>query len=192
MDKSIKVYRPKGIIGVLTYVLIVLLIAGTFSAFIIVMTGDEGDFGFDIRIVYAIMPICTIPALIMEIRLLIVVSWKKIVLDAEMIRIKKDKKGGFRVLQHEINLPYTAIHDIKLVYTATDTKGRGQVGLAKLMPNIYLDCNDGNINMINVDDYSKKQRIEIMNEIIKRARAVGNLEDVSSGEEIYNDCMVSM
>ena len=178
MENIHKVFRPKGIVSVGTYILAAILLVFTVVSGIYVFIESE-EIWFTV-----LVAICAACLLVMAIRLLISHSCKKIVLNTDTIYVKKDRRGGFRVLQNEINLKYSEINDIKLIVTATDTNGQEQFGLVTPMPSIYFECNNDKYKMINVYDYSKKQRIEIMNEIIKRVQALGKLLECPNGEEL--------
>lgn len=179
---TIKVFRPKSIISICKYILAILLIVFTVSSGIYVFIESE-----DVRLTVFIAA-CVVYLLVIEIRLIVAHSYKKIVLDVDAIRVEKDKRGGFRILQHEINLPYADINSIEIVVSATDTNGEGQLGLFTPMPSIYMES-DNAYKMINVYDYSKKQIIEMLDEIIKRAQAVGKLLNCLTGEEIIKQAI---
>lgn len=59
------------------------------------------------------------------------------------------------------------------------------------MPYIVFDCKDGRQNAINVQFYSKKQIIIIIDEIKKRAKLMGNELHIKSGSEILLDFLKS-
>lgn len=182
MDITVKVIKPKGIASISLYVLISMLLIGTIIGFIyFCVCPDTKEFPIAFIIVFIVGAICVF---VMEVCLYISQSCKKIVIDKDEVKVKKDKGLGLRIIQHEVNLRYSTINDIKLVVSAVDTNGREQVGLIIPMPNIFIGCDNEGFKMINVYEYSKKQRIEIMDEIIKRAQAVGKLLESPNGEEL--------
>lgn len=184
MDSALKVYKPKSAILIFSYIFASTLVSSMLVSLVIVFIYFMNDIGWVIILLSSVSF-----GLYMGISGIIALSCKKIVLDVDAIRVKKDKRGGFRVLQHEINLPYADINSIEIVVSATDTNGEGQLGLFTPMPSIYFECSNDEFRMINVYDYSKKQIIEMLDEIIKRAQAVGKLLNCLTGEEIIKQAI---
>lgn len=183
MDSALKVYKPKSAILIFSYIFSSTLVSLMLVSLVIVFIYFMNDIGWVIILLSSVSF-----GLYMGISGIIALSCKKIVLDVDAIRVEKDKRGGFRVLQHEINLPYADINSIEIVVSATDTNGEGQLGLFTPMPSIYMES-DNAYKMINVYFYSKKQIIEMLDEIIKRAQAVGKLLNCLTGEEIIKQAI---
>lgn len=178
------VYKPKDVICILKFVFASMIIVGSVASYIIIAINYE-----EVALwLFVIVTFCICYGLIIGIRLIVALACKKIVIGDDTVRVREDRRGGFRVLQHAVNLSYTEIKDMKLIIAATDTNGEEQFGLVTPMPNIYFECTNANFKMINVYDYSKKQVIDILNEIRKRAQIKGCLMECSSGEEIFQAC----
>lgn len=110
---------------------------------------------------------------------------KKITIDDESITVKKDKFGKIvRVLQHQVNVNFGDITNVFLSVGLNDSHNKPAVDLATPMPYIVLESKEKK-HAVNVYYYSKKQIIDILNEIIQRAKAKGNLTNLVSGEKIY-------
>lgn len=97
-----------------------------------------------------------------------------------------DKNGLLvRRFQHAIKVQYVDIHKLYVVYSNKDSNSKPVENVFVNMPYIVMECVDGSVKAINVYYYSKKQRINLINEIRLRAEKAGNCIDCVSGEEIW-------
>lgn len=116
---------------------------------------------------------------------------KKIILQDDAIVVHADiadKDGVFlRRLQHETVITYEEIQDIKLDSTNADSNRYPVKNVFVEMPYIVFACKDGTEKLINVYFYSKNQVINIIDEVVNRARAAGNELNLKSGTEILSE-----
>lgn len=94
-----------------------------------------------------------------------------------------DKKGLLiRRFQHSLEVRYEDIQKLYLKYSSNDSNDEQVSHVFIAMPYIVMDCRDGSKQAINVYYYNKKQRTQIVAEIILRAKRVGNLIECEAVE----------
>lgn len=175
MDNTIRIFRPKGIIGICACVLAILLLVFTVASGVYVFLESK-----EIRFTVLVM-ICVIGLTIFELRWIISLFCRKIVIGLDAIHVRKNK--SYRDIQQEVSVLYAEIKTMRIVVTKIPADGI-TLFYSRPIANICIELDNEELKMIIVDDYSKKQVIAIMDEIIQRAQAVGKLLESPNVEEL--------
>lgn len=132
--------------------------------------------------------IITLFLLVYLICLFISLMSKKVIIDDEFIYVAQDRFEKILLsIQHETKIYYNDLSNIFLTFSSNDSRNKAVFGLFTPMMYIVLESKDNKSHAINVYYYTKKQIIEILNEIIHRSQLHGNLIAQESGEKIYDE-----
>lgn len=95
--------------------------------------------------------------------------------------------------QHEVSVLYSEIDHAYLRETTNDSNNKPVSRYWMTIPKIYfvICCKGGKERSINILFFSKKRRIKIIDEIIKRAKLCGNNFTDKNGEDIYNEFIIA-
>lgn len=116
---------------------------------------------------------------------------KKIIINDKFISVKKDRFSKILMaIQQEVEIDFHYLSNVYLTISSNDSHNRSRFGLFTPMLYIALESVDGRTDAINVFYYTKKQIIEVLNDIIQRAKSQANLIECESGEKIYNEFKV--
>ncbi len=109
----------------------------------------------------------------------------RIILEQNRIYVPETKNKTVAKVQYEVSMNYIDIDGLFIVETQKDSLNRNDCS-ALPIPYIAIDCKDGEQKLISIQWYSKKRKKAIIDEIILRARNLGNDFTKETGEEIYN------
>lgn len=109
----------------------------------------------------------------------------RIILEQNRIYVPETKNKTVAKVQYEVSMNYVDIDGLFIVETQKDSLNRNDCS-ALPIPYIAIDCKDGEQKLISIQWYSKKRKKAIIDEIILRARNLGNDFTKETGEEIYN------
>lgn len=114
---------------------------------------------------------------------------KKIVLTDKEIVVKGDKKlnGLLKKIQNDLCVQYIFIKDIYLRISDNDSNNKPINTMGTPIPYLVILNKGGEEEGISLLYYSKKQTIDLIDEIIARASANGNELNCLSGEEIVSE-----
>lgn len=113
----------------------------------------------------------------------------RIILEQDRIFVPENWGKGIEKKQYKVEVNYADIEGIFIAETQKDSLNLNDCS-ALPMPYIVIDCKNGDQKLINMYWYSKKRLKTILDEIIARARYVGNDFTSETGEEIYNTFLV--
>lgn len=114
----------------------------------------------------------------------------RIILDNTKIYVPNHWGGKDYKLQYELHISYLDINNIYLVLSNRNSLNKPLKWATLPMAYIVIDCNDKTQKNINVFYYSKKQVIQIIDEIKKRAELLGNDLHIKSGSIMLNDFLL--
>ncbi len=123
---------------------------------------------------------------IIFVRLIVVSAKSKIVFESDHIFVPESGGKGKNKIQYEIKVDYSVITEVFFAESHKDSLNLYDCS-ALPMPYIALNCIDDKQELINIYWYSRKNRIEIADEIIERARRVGNDFTNKTGKELYDE-----
>lgn len=113
----------------------------------------------------------------------------RIVLEPNRIYVPDSWNKTVVKVQYKTEVNYADIEGIFIAETQKDSLNLNDCS-AIPMPYIVIDCKNGDQKLINMYWYSKKRLKIILDEIIVRARNVGNNFTSETGEEIYNTFVI--
>lgn len=113
----------------------------------------------------------------------------RIVLEPNRIYVPDSWNKTVVKVQYKTEVNYADIEGVFIAETQKDSLNLNDCS-ALPMPYIVIDCKNGDQKLINMYWYSKKRLKTILDEIIARARYVGNDFTSETGEEIYNTFLV--
>ena len=179
---KVKVIRPKSpimILGVsVIFAILIIFISGTIIGFV-----EYGISWLPFLVLFT-----SIFAILYFVRLSISMLSRKIILDDESIIVKKDKfSKKLIVMQYNVKVNYNDISNIYLTISPNDSHNQEVFGFFTPMPYIVLESKDGASHAIYCYYYSKRQVVDIFNEIVKKAQSKGNLIECLSGEKFYDE-----
>ena len=111
----------------------------------------------------------------------------RIILNQNEIYVPKNWGNKKQIIQFETHIKYEEISDIYLVMSTNNSLNKESKCLFTPMPYIVFECDNGIQKAINVYFYSKKQVVNIIDETIKRAKAVNNNRLLKGGNQILLD-----
>ena len=114
----------------------------------------------------------------------------RIVFEENHIYVPESWGKGREKTQYKTVVDYLTIVEVFLAESHKDSLNRYDCSVLP-MPYIVLNCKDNKQERINVNWFSKKQRIKIIDEIINRAKLHGNNFTDQTGEEIYNSFLTA-
>ena len=123
------------------------------------------------------------------IYLIVIWARDRIVLEPNRIYVPDSWNKTVVKVQYKVEVNYADIEGIFIAETQKDSLNLNDCS-ALPMPYIVIDCKNGDQKLINMYWYSKKRLKTILDEIIARARYVGNDFTSETGEEIYNTFLV--
>ena len=123
------------------------------------------------------------------IYLIVIWARDRIVLEPNRIYVPDSWNKTVVKVQYKTEVNYADIDGIFIAETQKDSLNLNDCS-ALPMPYIVIDCKNGDQKLINMYWYSKKRLKIILDEIIARARYVGNDFTSETGEEIYNTFLV--
>lgn len=123
------------------------------------------------------------------IYLIVIWARDRIVLEPNRIYVPDSWNKTVVKVQYKTEVNYADIEGIFIAETQKDSLNLNDCS-ALPMPYIVIDCKNGDQKLINMYWYSKKRLKTILDEIIARARNVGNNFTSETGEEIYNTFLV--
>ena len=123
------------------------------------------------------------------IYLIVIWARDRIVLEPNRIYVPDSWNKTVVKVQYKTEVNYADIEGIFIAETQKDSLNLNDCS-ALPMPYIVIDCKNGDQKLINMYWYSKKRLKTILDEIIARARYVGNDFTSETGEEIYNTFLV--
>ena len=123
------------------------------------------------------------------IYLIVIWARDRIVLEPNRIYVPDSWNKTVVKVQYKTEVNYADIEGIFIAETQKDSLNLNDCS-ALPMPYIVIDCKNGDQKLINMYWYSKKRLKTILDEIIVRARNVGNNFTSETGEEIYNTFLV--
>ena len=89
-------------------------------------------------------------------------------------------------IQYKTKIPYEEIQEIFIISSYKNSVNQKAEWIFTPMPYIIFECKDNKQKAINVYYYSKNQVIKIIDEIIARAKNLGNNDLSKSGIEILS------
>lgn len=113
----------------------------------------------------------------------------RIVLELNRIHVPDSWNKTVVEVQYKTEVNYADIEGIFIAETQKDLLNLNDCS-AIPMPYIVIDCKNGDQKLINMYWYLKKRLKIILDEIIVRARNVGNDFTSETGEEIYNTFVI--
>lgn len=135
--------------------------------------------------------IAAILAIILLAYLIIRLIRNRIVLEINNIYVPAYWGKNINKTQHKIKINYEEIQDIAIIASNKNSLNTAISHFAT-MPYIVFHCKDGSQNAVNIQFYSKKQVIAIIDEIKVRAAIMGNeLQNIKTGTEILSDFLQS-
>lgn len=123
------------------------------------------------------------------IYLIVIWARDRIVLEQNKIYVPDSWNKTVVKVQYKTEVNYADIEGIFIAETQKDSLNLNDCS-ALPMPYIVIDCKNGDQKLINMYWYSKKRLKTILDEIIARARYVGNDFTSETGEEIYNTFLI--
>ena len=111
----------------------------------------------------------------------------RIVLKSDEIFVPAYWGNNKQKLQFETHIEYSKIYNIRMITGTSNSLNKESKQLFTPMPYIIFDCDDNKQMAINVFYYSKKQVIQIIDEIIKRAKTLNNNRLTKDGNQIISD-----
>ena len=123
------------------------------------------------------------------IYLIVIWARDRIVLEPNRIYVPDSWNKTVVKVQYKTEVNYADIEGVFIAETQKDSLNLNDCS-AIPMPYIVIDCKNGDQKLINMYWYSKKRLETILDEIIVRARNVGNNFTSETGEEIYNTFLV--
>lgn len=123
------------------------------------------------------------------IYLIVIWARDRIVLEPNRIYVPDSWNKTVVKVQYKTEVNYADIEGIFIAETQKDSLNLNDCS-ALPMPYIVIDCKNGDQKLINMYWYSKKRLKTILDEIIVRARNVGNDFTSETGEEIYNTFII--
>lgn len=123
------------------------------------------------------------------IYLIVIWARDRIVLEPNRIYVPDSWNKTVVKVQYKTEVNYADIEGIFIAETQKDSLNLNDCS-ALPMPYIVIDCKNGDQKLINMYWYSKKRWKTILDEIIARARNVGNNFTSETGEEIYNTFII--
>lgn len=115
----------------------------------------------------------------------------RIILNQNEVYVPKHWGNSKQKIQFETHIKYEEINDIYLVMSTNNSLNQESKWIFTPMPYIVFECGNGIQKAINVYFYSKKQVVNIIDEIIKRAKTVNNNRLVKDGNQILLDFIKS-
>ena len=98
--------------------------------------------------------------------------------------VKEDKGGKGIKLQYGLDVKFNDIQSIGITVNSNNSLNQYMRYVITPMPNIVSYLNNGKEARINVYYYSKKQTIEIINQIIERMKIINPTFTNKSGQEL--------
>ena len=123
------------------------------------------------------------------IYLIVIWARDRIVLEPNRIYVPDSWNKTVVKVQYKTEVNYADIEGIFIAETQKDSLNLNDCS-ALPMPYIVIDCKNGDQKLINMYWYSKQRLKTILDEIIARARNVGNNFTSETGEEIYNTFII--
>ena len=123
------------------------------------------------------------------IYLIVIWARDRIVLEPNRIYVPDSWNKTVVKVQYKTEVNYADIEGVFIAETQKDSLNLNDCS-AIPMPYIVIDCKNGDQKLINMYWYSKKRLKTILDEIIARARNVGNDFTSETGEEIYNTFII--
>ena len=170
MKKSI---RPISILRIVWLAIWVFLIGLSISAIVLIIV--EGVY----NLIQILSLIFSIPLFLISLFVFCLDFKKGVKFEESSLKVSADiadKRGLFiRRFQHRLEVQYEDIKKIYMRYSRNDSHNEPVSHVFIAMPYIVMDCKDGSRQAINVYYFSRKQRIQIFDEIKLRASNVGNI-----------------
>ena len=110
----------------------------------------------------------------------------RIILDKAEIVVPENWGSTKLKLQYQVNISYNTIRNISLMTSRKNSIGNKVEMVFVDMPYIVFECKDGAKKLVNVYYYSKKQVVDLIDEVISRASAMGNELHINTGTEMMS------
>ncbi len=162
-----KIY-PKSILRILMAVIIIAVVVFPLTFYIIAFS-VTGDFVGDIKAWFLL--IIAIPFdIIVILEFVLAYATEFITFEEDELYVSEDTAIlCFRKLQYRVEIGYKDINKVDMIVSDCDSNGKRLRGCFTPMDYIEIESKDGKKNRINVYNYSRKQKITLINEICKRA-----------------------
>lgn len=175
-----KTYYPMAPARILLFVALIFLWILFCPACIILMVKDENSlYEYIICSIGLIISIGIDLDLYFELR-------KRIIFYEKEIAVEKDRKIFTNCLQHKVVIPYTEIINLEIMISNRDSKGRSIQGVFTPMPYLVFVCKGGKKRNINLYNYSKKQKVDIVNEVYRRVEELDNDVKLPASERLIS------
>lgn len=112
------------------------------------------------------------------------VKGQKIVLSENEIYAPQNNWIKSDSYQLEVHIPYAEIADILFTVTVKTSENKTVWYMYHPKDWAIFNMKDGNVKRLCIGLYTRKAEIKILDDIIARCAAVGNVLDVSNGKEI--------
>ena len=114
---------------------------------------------------------------------------KKVVFTENSISINKDLKviGVVNRLQYAVEAKFSEINRLSYMESRKDSLGHEMDQVFVDMPYLVLHCDDNTKKAINLYYFSRRQRIQIIDEVIARVQKEGRELNVKSAQELIQN-----
>ncbi len=178
-----KKYSPKSVmfyVSLIILVLILIVLLYVFASFFIYFDSAQNFIGWSSFI-------SSIIGIIYFSYKLLHVFRRKIVLFENGIYVQEDIGGKGIKLQYALDIKYNDIQSIKITVDSNNSLNQYMRFVITPMPNIVLCLNSEKKARINVYYYSKKQTIEIIDQIIDKKKLINPIFVHKSGQELIDE-----
>ena len=178
-----KTIRPVSILRMIWLLIWVILIGASISAITLIIIDGEYDLISWITIVFSV------PILLCSSFIFCSDFKKGVKFEEKSLKVSADTadKRGLLIkrFQYSLEVKYENIQRLYVVYSSNDSNDMPVKHVFVAMPYLVMDCKDGSKQAINVYYYNKRQKAELIDEIILRAKNVGNLILCVTGREMW-------
>lgn len=174
-----KVYFQKSIIFYFLIMLLLIFITSSIIAFIFVVKNLNEFYNW-----LELAVICFV--LVFLLYTLFRFTRNRIILGTNEVFVPEHWGNKNSKIQFETYIKYEEIKNIYLISSSNNSLNKNSKFIITPMPYIIFDCRDGSQKAINVYYYSKKQVINLIDNIIERAKSLNNDLNIKSGAEILS------
>ena len=156
-------------------------IVGILVAAFGLMDGDKGEVWE--RCVICVMSIVWI---YVSLVMILYTAIKKLEIKEDSISINKDVKFGCLTnrLQYAVDVKFSEINSLSYMESKKDSLGHDVAWIFVQMPYLVFHCDGNKKKAINLYYFSRRQRIQIIDEVIARVQKEGRELNVKSAQEL--------
>lgn len=111
----------------------------------------------------------------------------RIILKSDEIFVPEHWGSSEQKIQFETHIKYEEINNIYIITSTKNSLNKESKWIFTPMPYIVFECENNIKKAINVFYYSKKQVINMIDEVIQRAKSLNNKKLLKNGKQIFLD-----